>query len=143
MHPRASTISIALLVAAILLPFASVSKLLATDAIEGRGELVATIPVPADLTAPQVTEAIVNTLIGRQWGVKSRDGDAVVGYLKHRSNEAKVTLTFDSSNVQLYCIGWQIDKKTGVREKPELPKGWLKNIQADLVKNFNRAATLK
>lgn len=131
-----------LLVAALLAPTKFVSLACADDT-EERGELFATMSVPADFTMANVQEAIVNTLIGRQWGVKSKDEGLVVGYLKHRSNEAKVTLVYDTTKVEIYCVGWQINKKTGAREKPEQPKGWLKNIQNDLTKNFNRITTLK
>lgn len=113
------------------------------DDIKETGTHVATIPVPTGFTAAEVQEAIVATLAGRQWGLKAREEGTVVGYLKHRSNEAKVTFNYDTSKVDLYCIGWQVDKKTGVREKPEQPKGWLKNLQADLTKHFNRITTQK
>lgn len=133
-----------LLLAALVLPLAlAPSAKAGGEDIKETGDLVATVAVPSGFTAAEVQEAIVATLAGRQWGVKSREEGTVVGYLKHRSNEAKVTLVYDTATVKLYCIGWQIDKKTGVREKPEQPKGWLKNIQGDLTKHFNRITTQK
>lgn len=133
-----------LLLAALVLPLALVTPAQAGfEDIKETGDLIATVPVPAGFTAAEVQEAIVATLLGRQWGVKSKEDGRVIGYLKHRSNEAKVTLVYDASKVELYCIGWEIDKKTGIREKPEQPKGWLKNIQGDLTKNFNRITTQK
>jgi hypothetical protein len=115
----------------------------AAETAESKGELFGSVPVPAGLSKTAVQDAIVAVLLGRQWGVQSKDDGVVVGYLKHRSNEATVTLTYDTSKVDIYCVGYEIDKKTGVRKKPEQPKGWLKNIQGDLVKNFNRAATVR
>ena len=71
--------------------------------------------------------------------MQSETDDRVVGYLKHRSNEAKVTLVYSTAKVEIHCVGWKINKKTGERKNPELPKGWLENIQADLVVNLNHA----
>lgn len=132
------------LLAALFSPLALITSAKAgVEDIPETGELVATVQVPSGFTEAEVQEAIVATLLGRQWGVKSKDGGRVIAYLKHRSNEAKVTLVYDTVKVELFCIGWEIDKKTGVREKPELPKGWLKNIQGDLTKHFNRITTQK
>lgn len=131
------------LMALVLALGASLPAFAATAAAEGKGEFINAVPVPEGLSESEVQSAIVATLLGRQWGVKSKADGVVVGYLKHRSNEATVTLTYDTSKVELYCVGYEINKKTGVRKNPELPKGWLKNIQADLTKNFNRAITLK
>jgi len=90
-----------------------------------------------------VQKAIVTALIGRKWDVKAKTGDRVVGYLKHRSNEATLTLVYDATKVELYCVGWQIDKKTGAREKPEQPERWLRNIQNDLPRFFSRMLATK
>lgn len=139
-----SLLRASLLLAALVLPLALATTAKAGfEDIKETGELIATIQVPAGFTKAEVQEAIASTLLGRQWGVKSKEDGSVVGYLKHRSNEAKVTLIYDTTKVELFCIGWQIDKKTGVREKPEQPKGWLKNIQNDLTKHFNRITTQK
>jgi hypothetical protein len=80
-------------------------------------------------------------LAARQWNIREKADGRVAGYLKHRSNEATVTLVYDATKVDVYCVGWAIDKKTGERKKPEQPKGWLKNIQSDLTKVFNRTLT--
>lgn len=135
---------LALLLAMLLAPLSFVASAHAGyDDIQGTGELVATVAVPSGFSSAEVQEAIVASLAGRQWGLKAREEGTVIGYLKHRSNEAKVTFKYDTSKVDLYCIGWQVHKKTGVREKPELPSGWLKNLQADLTKHFNRITTQK
>ena len=132
-------------VRSLVLAFAMAAGIFASPALaaEDIGQSVASIPVPAGLSSADVQEAIVMTLAGRQWGIKSREADRVVGYLKHRSNEATVTLIYSTTQVELFCVGWQIDKRTGARQKPEQPRGWLKNIQVDLTKNLNRAVTQK
>jgi hypothetical protein len=110
---------------------------------EELGQQVGTIAVPAGISKTEVKDAIIAALSGRQWGVKSANDERVVGYLKHRSNEAKVTFVYSATNIEMYCVGWQISKRTGIREKPELPKGWLNNLRNDLTKHFNRAVTTK
>lgn len=107
------------------------------------GQSAGAVVVPSGVTASEVQDAIVMALSGRQWGIKAKTDERVVGYLKHRSNEATVTLIYNNSKIDLYCVGWQIDKKTGAREKPEQPKGWLKNLQVDITKNLNRTITNK
>ncbi|HVS51597.1 MAG TPA: hypothetical protein VHD62_04520 [Opitutaceae bacterium] len=107
------------------------------------GESVGTVALPANVTPTEVKDAIVKAFTGREWGIKSQGSARVVGYLKHRSNEAQLTLVFDAQKVELFCLGWQIDKKTGAREKPELPKGWIGNIKSDLTKILNRITTTK
>lgn len=104
------------------------------------GEAAGSVSVPAGVSKEAVQDAIVKALLGRQWDVKSKESDKVVGYLKHRSNEATVTLVYSETKVDLFCVGFQINKKTGVREKPEQPKGWLNYIRSDLGKILNRPA---
>lgn len=126
--------------------FSLLFSLVASTAIADEselGEAVGTVAVPSGLSADEVKDAIVSALAGRQWGIKSKSDGRVVGYLKHRSNEATVTLVYDTSSIELYCVGWAINKRTGERKKPEQPRGWLKNIQADVTKILNRAITDK
>jgi hypothetical protein len=107
------------------------------------GEAAGSVPVPAGISHATVQDAIVKALLGRQWEVQSKGDDRVVGYLKHRSNEATLTFICSETKVDLFCVGWQINKKTGAREKPEQPKGWLNYIRTDLSKILNRPAAAK
>jgi len=107
------------------------------------GKPAGSVTVPPGLSKSEVQDAIVSVLQAREWGVKEKADDRVVGYLKHRSNEATVTLIYTESSVELYCVGYEINKKTGERKGPEQPEGWLKNLKGDLTKYFNRAATQK
>jgi hypothetical protein len=91
------------------------------------------------LTTERVQEVAVQTLIGREWAVDSKSTGEVVGYLKHRSNEALVTLKYDATKVDIYWVGYEINKKTGERKKPEQPTGWLNNIKKDLAKRLTQA----
>lgn len=112
----------------------------APAASEDIGYYYGTVMVPEGLSGKEVQTAILRTLIEREWGVQKKSPGEVVGYLKHRSNEATVTLTYDDMKVDIHCVGWAINKRTGERRRPEQPMGWLKNIQTDLTKNLNLAA---
>lgn len=131
-----------LVVSALALGMLTVATARAADA-EERGVHFADVAVPEGLAAGEVKDAIVGVLIGRQWRVKSKSDSEVVGYLKHRSNEATVTMTYDTTKVSIYCVGYEINKKTGERKKPEQPAGWLKFLHQDLLKTMNTAISLK
>ncbi len=124
----------------VLTAFLSLGFVTALQASE-LGEHAGTVTAPEGLSQDDVKDAVVAALSGRRWGVRSTTDDRVTAYLRHRGNEATVTLIYDATKVDLYCVGWKIDKKTGERQKPEQPKGWLKNIQADIMKHFNRILT--
>ena len=130
----------ALLATAFILVLAAAAP---AHAEENIGKLTGSLPVPAGLSKGDVKDAIVMSLSSREWGIKAKTDERVVGYLKHRSNEATVTLIYDATKIDIYCTGWAIDKKTGERKKPEIPEGWLKYIKGDIVKAFNRTVTSK
>ena len=109
----------------------------ATD--DSLGDLITTVNVPSGLNAETVQGTTVATLTGRTWAILRKTDDRVVGYLRHRSHETKVTLVYSAAEVKLYCVGWKIDKKTFERKKPALPEGWLENIQLDLKAKLNLA----
>lgn len=129
---RCAFLALALVLVAAPLPAATDPEL---------GEPAGTVLVPEGKSSAAVQDAIVQALLGRQWEVKQKGSDRVVGYINHRSNEATLTLIYSTAKVELFCVGWQIDKKTGKREKPEQPKGWLNNIRTDLGKILNRPAS--
>ncbi len=128
---------------ALVLGLATPAMTLAAGEPEGKGTLFGAVDIPAGVSATVVQDQIVATLLGRQWGVKSKADGEVVGYLKHRSNEATVTFSYDNAKVQIYCVGYRIDKTTGVREKPEQPAGWLKFLSHDLAANLYKATGQK
>jgi hypothetical protein len=144
MHKSNSSFSrLAFWVMTFVLGFGATVTASAADEADSKGTLFGSVVVPAKVSQSELHEAIIATLLGREWTIQSKKDGEVVGYLKHRSNEATVTLAYDTSRVQIFCVGYQINKKTGAREKPEQPTGWLKNIQSDLSKNLNRIAGLK
>lgn len=125
--------------ALLLVAFFSATASVRAAEIEELGNQWGTVAVPSGVSAEKVKAAIIATLAGREWNVQERADDHVTGYLKHRSNEAKVTLKFNTETVEIYCVGYQVNKKTGMREKPELPEGWLKRLRGDLTKQLNLA----
>lgn len=102
------------------------------------GEPVGTIPVPANLTAEDVQDAIVMALGVRRWSLREKAPERIVAHIKQRSNEAILTLAYGSSRIEMFCVGWKIDEKSGARRKPELPRGWIKNVKEDIAKNLSR-----
>jgi len=115
----------------------------AAAADDDAGQSAGYVVVPSGTTVTEVQDAIVMALSGRGWGIKSNAGDRVVGYLKHRSNEAQLTLVYSTSKIDIFCLGWEINKNTGARGKPEIPKGWIKNLQSDITKTLSRTVTNK
>ncbi|MEY2881136.1 MAG: hypothetical protein RLZZ15_3516 [Verrucomicrobiota bacterium] len=108
-----------------------------------RGEAAGSVAIPPGVSKDDVQKAIVATLGGREWTVQDKTEGRVVGYLKHRSNEATVTLVYDDTKIELYCVGYAINKSTGARQKPEQPKGWLSNLRNDLTKRLSPVAKKK
>jgi hypothetical protein len=111
--------------------------------LQGPGQSVWTLSVPAGLSVANVQEAVVATFYGRAWAIQEKGDGKVVGYLKHRSNEALVTITYNDKTVEAFCVGYEINKKTGERKKPELPSGWLNFLKGDLTKKLNQATVSK
>lgn len=107
------------------------------------GQSAGYVVVPTGITTTEVQDAIVMALGGRGWGIKSNNDDRVVAYLKHRGNEAQLTLVYSTSKIDIFCLGWEINKHTGARGKPEIPRGWIKNIQSDITKILARTVTNK
>ncbi len=107
---------------------------------EELGEHFADIAVPAGLTKEEIQNAIVQALTSREWEIKQKTDRRVVGYLNHRGNEATVTMLLGADQVEIYCEGWAVNKRTGERIKPEQPRGWLKFLQRSLTKAFAEMA---
>jgi len=124
------------------LGLAALIGLPSASAADNPGQLYATVVTQPGLTASQVKDVVVRSLVARRWSVQSQADDKVVGYLKHRSNEATLTLVYDAQKVEIYCSGWKIDKSTGTRISPELPERWLKNMRNDLTRRLNPAAAI-
>jgi len=107
------------------------------------GEFIWSVSVPDGFTREEVKDLIIMTVAGRSWGLREKTDEKIVAHLKHRSNEATVTLLYNEKKVDLYSVGYEINKRTGERKKPEQPTGWLNNLQSDLNKKINQATATK
>lgn len=120
-----------------LFPFAAILAILlgltlpATVARAQEAEHFETIALADNHDAKAIREVIALSLVKRGWSVKEQDDSHVVGYIKHHSNEAEVTFTFDSKKIEVGCWGYDINS-AGVRKKPELPVRWLRNLSKDI-----------
>jgi hypothetical protein len=117
--------------------------LVSARAADDKGELFGTVTVPAKISSSEVQSTIAMVIASRGWELKAKEDGLIVGYLKHRSNEATVTLTYDATTISIFCVGYEINKRTGERKNPELPKGWLNYIKGDLIKKLNQLAATK
>jgi len=104
------------------------------------GTQVGTLAVAKKLEPARVQEMIASVFVGREWVVTEKTNDHVVGHIKRRSSEAVLTIVYDTELIQLYCVGWKIDKKTGEHLKPQLPDSWIENIRNDLTERMAQAS---
>lgn len=142
MNAYRSRIRCTFAVAAVALSLGAASPAVAAEG-EDFGIPAGSVVVPDGLLPNEVQDAIVMTLARRHWIIKEKGDNRVVGYLRVRSTEATVTLIYRASKVELYCVGWDIDKKTGERKRPDQPTGWLSNIKTDLTKSLSRVTVNK
>jgi hypothetical protein len=98
-------------------------------------QAVGSVAIPAGLSQNDVKESIIAAFVGREWTVRDSAGDHVTGTIKHRGQEAILTVNFSASQADLLCQGWEINS-AGAHTKFELPKRWIEYIKSDLAKNF-------
>ena len=106
------------------------------------GEPVGSVAVPAGFELREIKEVIAVCLTAREWTIKDKSKDRLVGYLNHRGNEATLTLVIDANQIFMYCEGWKVDK-LGKRLKPEQPKSWIEYMKNDLVKRLGVKSATK
>ena len=101
-----------------------------------------TVTIPSNLSPQEVEQTMVLTLKGRQWTVLQQSPQAVVGQLNHRQFQAKTTLKVDGDVIRILSDSYyKGDESTKL--EPGVPKGWLKNLQADLRTRLTRQAAQK
>ncbi|HVW21929.1 MAG TPA: hypothetical protein VHC86_12010 [Opitutaceae bacterium] len=106
---------------------------------DGPGAPVGSVNLPPGHSAGEVKSALTAAFLGRGWTIKSSGDGAVVGYLNHRGVEAYLTAQYSDSVISFYSQAWKVDR-AGVREKPDLPSGWIANIKKDAVKDLEKAS---
>lgn len=107
--------------------------------MQGPGQFVGAVAVPASLGLPETKAAALATLIAHSWQIHEQRDDRVIGYLNHRGHEALVTLICRDTTVEIYCVGYRVNKRSGERLAPEMPNGWIRNIQTTLNRNLTLA----
>ncbi len=111
--------------------------------IDDFGQPAGTITIPKEITHVEIQDAIISALVHRQWNIKSRNENQIVGYIKQRKNEATVTFIYTSNKIDMYCVGWRINPDTGQRVKPEQPAMWLNFLRNEIIRVFDRLVTTK
>lgn len=114
---------------------------LASDEVS---QQIGTIPFPSEkITNEDAQKAIIRALEGRKWTIKEDAPGRVVAYLRRHSNEAQLTLVINERAIEISCWGYDINRNTGERKKPELPASWIKYIKTDISKFMNELAMMK
>jgi hypothetical protein len=92
-----------------------------------------TVSIPSQLSPQQIEEAMVRTLVGREWHVERHSPQEVVGTLNHRSYQAKAILKVENGVIKILS-------ESTYNAKPAVPpEGWLENLQRDLKKHLGQA----
>jgi hypothetical protein len=102
------------------------------DVIDKYNQAPLTVSIPSQLSSQQIEEAMVRTLVGREWHVERQSPQEVVGTLNRRSYQAKVVLKVDNSVIKILS-------ESSYKSKPAVPEGWLENLQLDLKKHLGQS----
>ncbi len=105
---------------------------------------IGNIEIPSEkITTEDAQKAIMRALNNRKWTIREESADRVVAYLRRHTNEAQITFVITGRTIEISCWGYDINRNTGERKKPELPASWIKYIKADLSRFLNEVAMLK
>jgi hypothetical protein len=100
-----------------------------------------TLGMSPGVNAPMVRDAIVKALNGRGWDVQTQTDTTVVGYLKHRGYEARLTFVYDAVHIRILSDSYKIDSAGKIEERG-IPGRWVKNLKNDIPR-FLAAAMAK
>ena len=100
------------------------------------GTPVGSIPVPANLTAKEVQQALITAADGRRWTLVSRDDESVVVRLDKGKWSARVAMLYNTREVQLFSNS----TRSG---KPKIPEGWVEYLKEDATRILTSASVLK
>jgi len=102
-----------------------------SDVVMKYNQTPLTVSIPSHLTPKQIEEAMVRTLVGREWHVESQSPQEVVGTLNHSSYQARATLKVENGVIKIL-------NESTYKGKPAVPEGWLENLQLDLKKHLGQ-----
>jgi len=114
--------------------FTGCSAATGQDVVAKYNQTPLTVNIPSNLSPEQIEEAMVHTLIGREWQVEQRSPQEVVGTLNHRSYQAKAILKVDNGVIKILS-------ESSYKSKPAVPEGWLENLQKDLHKHLGQTTS--
>lgn len=103
----------------------------------------APVAIPAGLSQEQVVKDIKRALIGRGWAISSQAPGQIESTLNLRDHEARIRVTYDSTQVQLaYLDSRNLDyrEKRGQRLIHSNYLGWIGFLVKDLDTNFKVSA---
>jgi hypothetical protein len=137
MHSSARLLSGLIFATAILLavPVSAEAAGMIPDNLVPLGTAVGTIDIPTNLTVDEVRDIVAYSLAARSWTLKEKSDQRVVGYLNHRGHEATLTFLLKPGVMELYCEGFRVSK-SGERQKPAIPEGWIANLKKDIPKRM-------
>ena len=98
-----------------------------------------TVIIPTGLSEERVESVMKHTLTARGWRVDRSSPQQTDGVLNHRSFQGKVSLVVDDDTIRILNHSRYISKDDGNTE-PGVPRGWLENLQKDLVRRLNTAS---
>lgn len=100
------------------------------------GTPAGSIAVPANLSAPEVQQALLKAADGRGWILVSRDDERVVVRLDKNDWAARITMLYNTREVQYFSNSTR-------KGKPKLPEGWIKYLKDDATRILSAASVLK
>jgi hypothetical protein len=109
---------------------------------EDLGAFYKSIVTPEMLSPDDVEEVVALSLVRRGWEVVRKGESSVTGYINHRGREATATFAVGSGIIEIYCNGYVV-RKDGTRVKPDVPVGWLVNLEKDIKARLAEKAVLK
>jgi hypothetical protein len=100
------------------------------------GTPVGSIPVPRNLSAKEVQEALIKAADGRGWTLVSRDDESVVVRIDRGDWSARIAMVYNTAEVQLFSNSTR-------KGKPKLPENWLKYLKHDATRILTSSSVLK
>ena len=103
---------------------------------QNAGTPVGSIPVPANLTAKEVQEALIKAADGRGWTLVSRDDESLVVRLDQGKWSARIAMVYSTHEVQFFSNSTR-------RGKPKIPESWLEYLKEDATRIMTSNSVLK
>lgn len=93
------------------------------------------VPVPAKLSAKDVSKAIRAGIVGRGWVVSKDDKGQIDAVLNVRKHEVRVAIQYDTKQVKINYVSSQnldYEEKGGTRHIHKKYNQWVQNMAVDI-----------